>query len=571
MHSDAIIVQLSFFIIFALFGTILSTKFKQPYVVGLLLLGSIAGPNMLGFVKDDTIIELFSQLGAILLLFTIGIEFSVSRILKAGLRATFITIFKMAILFAAGYEVALYFGLDFTAALFLGAMISITSTTLLYKITIEKGMAKNKLMPLLFSMLIVEDFIAVAALTFFSSLSFSDRLPTIEDKLISVLFSFGLLGAFYILFRKPAAQAITRLTSSFNMELMIFVSFSLCMFMALLSQSIGLSPSIGAFLAGSIISSVPHSRRIERTIRPLLLTFASLFFLSLGMQVDPLAIVSNFPLALSFFFAFLVVCFFSVLWLLFATGSSSKSSLFGASAMVVLGEFSLLIASVAPPDIRPLLLAIGSFSVIASAAVSSFLLDRQKELLEFGLSHMPLFLQRSSFSVSTYLSGLLRDFSYQGTFWKVAHICWSCIKNRVGWVAAIIVMIVAAHSSVSFLLQGFPNEASLLKASLLTIGILLLSYLAVGILRDVKPVLDLLSATIARHKKNASVESKILRDFAIIIFLVVASTLINELVISLSLPGVFLFVDELALVLAFFFFWDLLQNAILLGKQKSII
>ncbi|MEM4554742.1 MAG: cation:proton antiporter [Candidatus Anstonellaceae archaeon] len=569
--SDNLIIQLSFFIVLALLGTIFSERFKQPYVVGLLILGSIAGPHVLGLVKDETIISLFSELGAILLLFTVGIEFSVSRIFKSGLRASFVTLFKMAFLFAAGYEIALYFGLDFTSALFLGAMISITSTALFYKITSEKGLSKNKLMPLLFSMLIVEDLVAVAALTFFSSLSFGREVPTIEDKIFSVLVSFGLLGAFYIVFRKPAANAITRLTQSFNMELMIFLSFSLCMGMALLAQLFGLSASVGAFLAGSIVSSVPHSHRIEKSIKPLLLTFATLFFLSLGMQVNPILILENLTLAMVFVAAFVIVCFFSVLWLLFATGSSSKSSLFGASAMLVLGEFSLIIASIAPEYSRSVLIAVGSFGVISTAIISSILLDRQKEILQFGLKNMPFFLQKSSVSISRYLSGLIRDFSPHGVFWRSAQTCWSCIRNRVGWIALMIFLMVVLRSATTSLLQeGYAQEAILLRSAFLVLGLLFLSYLAYGIFRDLKPLLDLLSSTIARHKKNATLESKILRDLAAIIFLLALAALISQVVAGIGLPSIFGVADDIAILFALILVWDLLQNAIALGKQKAI-
>ena len=146
-------------------------------------------------------------------------------------------------------------------------------------------------MPLLFSMLIVEDLMAVAALTFFSSLSGSQ--PTSEDKLFSVLISLGLLGAFYFFARKPAANAMVRLTTRFNEETLIFVSFTLCMVMSFVADFFGLSAAIGAFLAGSIIASLPNSRSIEKTIRPLLLTFSAFFFLSLGMLTSHAAVLRS--------------------------------------------------------------------------------------------------------------------------------------------------------------------------------------------------------------------------------------------------------------------------------------
>jgi len=111
------ILQFSFFIIFALLGTVLSMRLCQPYVVGLLIFGMLAGPNVFGLINDRSLISTFSELGAILLLFAVGIEFSISKILKSGVRAVIITTFKMGALFFIGYEAALYFGLDLTSSL----------------------------------------------------------------------------------------------------------------------------------------------------------------------------------------------------------------------------------------------------------------------------------------------------------------------------------------------------------------------------------------------------------------------------------------------------------------------
>ena len=564
------VLQLSFFMVFALLGTVISIRLRQPYVVGLLIFGMLAGPNVLGLVSDKGMIQTFSGLGAILLLFAVGIEFSISRILKSGFRAAFITLFKMGLLFAFGYEIALYAGLDATAALFVGAMISITSTALLYKIVGQKGMGRNPVMPLLFSMLIVEDIAAVAALTFFSSLTSGTAAPTPGDKFISVFLSIGFLGAFYVLVRKPAARAILRLTQSFNTEVMIFVAFSLCLVMAMVAQFLGLSPAIGAFLAGSIIASLPNSRAIEKNIQPLLLTFASLFFLSLGMQISPAAVLQNIGLALVLVGAFVIGCFALVLWLLYSTGASSKNALFGASSMVVLGEFSLIIASTAPGATGPLLLAVGSFGVVASAIVSSFLLDRQEWLLSFGQSRMPSGVQAAADSFSNYFTGLVRDFSPNGGFWKISVICWECIRSKIGRIAAIALLVVASRVAVTFLWHAEPAQAASLRAVALFVGLVPIVYYIIGIIRDLHPVLDSLARTIARHKKNAKIENVILRDLATVAALLFLSVVLNEVVSYLQLPPPFDLADDAAFVLTLVFIWDVLRHAAELHRQRKL-
>ncbi|MEM2138444.1 MAG: cation:proton antiporter [Candidatus Anstonellaceae archaeon] len=566
VQETSSVLQFSLIVLFALFGTVVSLKLRQPYVVGLLIFGMLAGPNLLGLVNDRGLISTFTELGAILLLFAVGIEFSVSRIIKSGVRAVFITVFKMSLLFIVGYEAALYFGLDLTSALFIGAMLSITSTALLFKIVAQKGMSKNPTMPLLFSMLIVEDVAAIAALTFFSSLVPSS--PTYEDKFYSVFISLGLLGAFYAVVRKPLANAILRLTSTLSEEVMIFVSFSVCLVLSMLASFFGLSPAIGAFLAGSIVSTLPNSRAIERQIKPLLLMFASLFFLSLGMQIDPATIIANLTFAASLTALFVIACFVSVSILLYATGSSPQNSIFGASAMVVMGEFSLLIASSASGPYAGLILAAGSFGVIATSIISSFLLDRQEALYRSSSGLLSPRVKSAGLSLAGYLSGLLRDFSPSGSFWRVSMVCWSCIKKKLGRMAAILLLLFISRFAISF--AGFPQqEAAALRGAVLILGALPLIYYLLGVFQDVRPVLDSLSRTIARHKKGSSDESVILRDLAIALAFILGSIALPDFASFAQLPSIFGFADELFFLLCLIFIWDVLRHAGELHRKRK--
>ena len=559
MGDTALLLQFSFFIVFALFGTVLSIRLRQPYVVGLLVFGMLAGPHVFGVVSDTSLISTFSELGAILMLFTVGIEFSVSRIIKSGMRAVLVTMFKMGLLFLLGYEAALHFGFDLTGALVAGAMLSITSTAIMFKTVSEKGMAKNKTMPLLFSMLIVEDLVAVAALTFFSSLGAGT--PTYEDKFVSVLISLGLLGGFYLLVRRHASNAIYRLTSSFSEEVMIFVAFSLCLTMSLVASYVGLTPAIGAFLAGSILSALPNVKKIEKTLHPLLLMFTALFFLSLGMNIDPAMVAGNLAFAVALAAVFVIVCFASVFSLLYVTGSDAKNSLFGASSMVVLGEFSLLIASVYTGQFAPLLIAAGSFGVVVTAIISSFLLDRQEQLLQLEARYMPAKLKSAGESLSLYFTGLIRDFSPSGSFWKVSHICWDCISRKLAAIAVIAVAVAILRFAIHFFNLAAGQTALQLRLGILGVGIIGFLYFGIGILFDLRPMLDALSHAIARHKKDANDESIILRDAAVALLLMAASLNANDFVNYLKLPPPFDLVDDTLFVLSLVFLWDLVSHA----------
>jgi len=561
------LVEFSFFVVFALLGILLAARLKIPYVVGLLVFGMVAGPNALALVKSQQLISTFSELGAILLLFTVGIEFSISRMLRSGFRAILVTFFKMSILFFFGYEVALYFGLDLTAAMYVGAMVAITSTAIMYKIAGEKGNAKNKLMPLLFSMLIVEDLVAVATLTFFTSLDDSGA-PTQENKIFSIFISLALLGVFYLFARRHASGALVRLTSKFSEEALIFVAFTLCLVMSFVADFFGLSPTIGAFLAGSIIATLPNSRTIQKTIHPLLLTFAAFFFLSLGMQIDPAAVWGNLGFAVALSAVFMIVCFASEFVLLYSTGTRGRSALFGASSMVVLGEFSLIIASVATGTTEQLLLSVGSFGVVVTALVSSFLLDRQERIAEIARKLMPARAVSTGGAFAKYFSSIVRDFSPSGSFWRVSVVCWKCIAKKL--VAIVIILIMMWLARFAATASGATSVN--VRAAILILGGLPVAYYLIRILQDIRPVLDALSHTIARHKKNAKDESIILRDIGFASMFLLLAMIMPEIYAFFQLPAFFSLGDEISFLVAFAFVWDLIMHARrLVGKRRGMI
>ncbi|MFA6213961.1 MAG: cation:proton antiporter [Candidatus Micrarchaeia archaeon] len=558
------LVEFSFFVVFALLGIVLATRLKVPYVAGLLVFGMISGPNVLALVKSQSLISTFSELGAILLLFTVGIEFSISRMLRSGFRAILVTFFKMAVLFFFGYEVALYFGLDLTTAMYIGAMVAITSTAIMYKIAGEKGNTKDPLMPLLFSMLIVEDLVAVAALTFFTSLDDSGA-PTQENKVFSIFISLALLGAFYLFARRHASGAIVRLTTNFNEEALIFVAFTLCLVMSFAADFFGLSPAIGAFLAGSIIAALPNARSIQKTIHPLLLTFAAFFFLALGMQIDPAAILGHLGLAVALALVFIVVCFGAEFLLLYSTGTRGRGALFGASSMVVLGEFSLIIATVAKGDSAPILLSVGSFGVVSTALVSSLLLDRQEWLADAGRRMVPARAIATGRAFAAYFSGLVKDFSPNGHFWRVSVVCWGCVARKLVAVVALLLSMWIARAAVAF---AGVSSANVRVAIFILGGLPVLYYLA-RIFQDTRPVLDALSHTIARHRKNAKDESIILRDIGFAALFLLLATIMPEAQAFFQLPPFFSLGDEIAFLVAFAFIWDLALHAGRLVKKHG--
>jgi hypothetical protein len=237
--------------------------------------------------------------------------------------------------------------------------------------------------------------------------------------------------------------------------------------------------------------------------------------------------------------------------------------------MVVLGEFSLIIASTATGDMKVTLLSIGSFGVVATAIFSSFLLDRQLDLERLARSSLPARTIATMRAFARYFSGIVKDFSPNGLFWRVSQVCWRCIARKLAAIVIILVCMLLARAAVG--LAGFTqgSTAASLRGAIAILGGMLIAYYLVLILRDLRPVLDALAHAIARHKKNAKDESIILRNIAIATAFILLALVLPEIGASLQLPALFTLADEFAFLLAFAFIWDVVLHASEIRKRRA--
>src|SRR3989344_734197 len=191
-------VELGLILLFSILGGVLAVRFKQPSVLGLLLVGAIVGHNTLGLIKDTSLINAAIEIGAILLLFTVGIEFSLQHMLNLGLRAIIIATIKLGAVFLFSYYASFLLGFSFTASIYIAVILSITSTVIVVKILEQKGMSKREELPLLIAILIIEDIFGVFALTFFSRLNTSGDLAQINI-VTSLLVSLIVMAMAYVI------------------------------------------------------------------------------------------------------------------------------------------------------------------------------------------------------------------------------------------------------------------------------------------------------------------------------------------------------------------------------------
>ncbi|MEM4397926.1 MAG: cation:proton antiporter [Candidatus Woesearchaeota archaeon] len=375
------LMSLGILFLFAIIGGVIAAKLKQPPVIGLLLIGSLIGPHMFNLVKDTHMIEIMAELGSILLLFVIGLEFVIPKLLKIGFKALMVGIFKIGIFFFVLYEILILLGINQTAALLLGVMFSVSSTVVIVKVLESKGLYNREEVPLLIGVLLIEDLFAVIVMTFLSSAKSSFNIFNVFEKLIIAL---TLLTIVYLIVQKIAKIMIPKLLKEGNEEIVTFIALGICAGFSYLAYALGLQAATGAFLAGSIIASLSDAKLFEHAIKPYTLTFTSLFFISTGTMVNYSVILENFFLILVLLSTIIITTFLGIGFSTFLFANfKNHQAIFSSIAMISIGEFSLLISQIAMKlNLGIDFVSIASFIIFITAIIMSLLIGYYEKISE---------------------------------------------------------------------------------------------------------------------------------------------------------------------------------------------
>ncbi len=321
-------------------ATVISSKLKVPLTVLLILVGMIFGPGCLKLIKEDETIDTFAEIGSIFLLFLIGLEFNLEKLKPIILPASLVFIAEFIALFFPIYFFSLLVGFSSLQSFYLGVLFSVTSTALTVSILKDLKLEKRREVPLIVATSIIEDIVTLFLISFLSnltSLSFQTIfIPLVKTFFIltTVIFIFPKLLSFFSSYI-PGGE-----------ENFLMLSISVITFFLWLSSNIGISPSLGAFIAGSVISSL-KKEEIERIVSKVSVLFVSVFFISYGMMVQPSYILSHLIFLLPLF---LIIIMFKVLGVAVGflfTGNNLYSSLFAGTSMSPIGEVSLLLTLLA--------------------------------------------------------------------------------------------------------------------------------------------------------------------------------------------------------------------------------
>lgn len=404
--------------VFAIIGGIIAQKFKQPIVLGFLLIGTLIGPFALNLINNHEFIDLVIEFGAILLMFVVGLEFTPEQIKKVGVKGFILGIIKVGLSFFMGFMLTIIFGLGITDALFIGIVFSFTSTVIFVKILEQKDLIKRQEVPLMLTVLVVDDIVAVLALTMLTSASSSSGLPPVfilENMLIGIF----ALVLVYFFFQKFANNAINMLLQkNKNEELITFLSLALCAGLSYGAYMLGLSPTAGAFLAGSIVASVKDSKELGHAVMPHNLMFSSLFFLAVGTLINFKGLIENIWLVLFMLGAFMIVIFVSIGLTVYLFGNMRKQQpIFCALIMLPLGEFSLLIAKEAKLFNTSIdFVTLTAALIFLTTIIMSLLVTKSDQIYAFLENKRPGRFKIRLNSLGSYISGFLDQIDNENTF-----------------------------------------------------------------------------------------------------------------------------------------------------------
>ena len=326
--------------------TLVFKKLKQPLVLGYIVAGFLASPHFsfLPSVTDGANVHLWADIGVIFLLFALGLEFSIKKILKVGGPAIIAALTIIIGMIFLGFTVGKASGWSRMDSIFLGGMIAMSSTTIIYKAFDDLGLRQKKFTGLVLSILILEDILAVVLMVLLSTMAVSNSLEGGEMLRSILKLAFFLVLWFSVgLFLIPLILKHTR--KLMNDETLLIVALGLCFGMVVVAAKTGFSAAFGAFIMGSILAETVEAEHIDHLVKPVKDLFGAIFFVSVGMMVDPAMIAAYWlPILVITLTVIVGQATFATLGVLLS-GQPLKTALQCGFSLTQIGEFAFIIAS----------------------------------------------------------------------------------------------------------------------------------------------------------------------------------------------------------------------------------
>ncbi|MBR1668969.1 MAG: cation:proton antiporter [Bacteroidaceae bacterium] len=364
---------------------------KQPVVLGYIVAGMLVGPHVLGesWINNEENAETWGEIGVLFLLFSLGLEFSFKKLLKVGSTAVIGAGVIVVGMMIAGMLTAHLLGWGGMNALFLGGMLCMSSTTIVFKAIEEAGLRSHRFAGVCFGILIVEDLFAVVLMVLLTSIAVKNEFEGKEllwqvGKLVMYIALWFILGITLI------PTFLKKFKKHLNDETLTIFSIGMCLGMVLLAVQSGFSSALGAFVMGSVLAETIDAERIEHLVQPMKNIFGAIFFVSVGMMIDPALLVQYWlPITI---ITLVVICgqiFFGSFGTLLS-GQPLRVALQTGFSLVQIGEFAFIIASlgqslnVTDKSLYPIVVAVS----VITTFLTPYIMKLAYPTLAFLESHM---------------------------------------------------------------------------------------------------------------------------------------------------------------------------------------
>ena len=346
MHALNFLQDLAVVMIVAGLVTVVFHRFKQPVVLGYIIAGIIIGPHTppAALIHDRETIETLAELGVILLMFSLGLEFNLRKLTRVGAPALIAALLEILLLFWVGYEIGRLFSWPSVDRIFLGAMLSMSSTTVIIKVLGELGKMKERFAQLIFGILILEDILGIAMIALLSGIAMTGKLSFGDVGL-----TLGKLGIFLAVTLVAGLIIVPRLIGYVarfkSNEMLIVTVLGLCFGVSLLAAKLGYSVALGAFIIGAVIAEAREIHRVEALLEPVRDMFSAIFFVAIGLLIRPEMLLTFWQPTLVITLAVVVGKVLTCSLGAFAGGNDTRTSLQVGMGLAQIGEFSFIIAS----------------------------------------------------------------------------------------------------------------------------------------------------------------------------------------------------------------------------------
>lgn len=525
MQIQSLISDLAFILLLGAVVTVIFKWIKQPVVLGYIVAGFLASPHFtpLPSVTTEQNIDFWAQIGIIVLLFSLGLEFSFKKLANSGASAMVTALIIICGMMCSGFVLGRLMGFNTINAMFLGGMLSMSSTTIILKAFNDLGLRAKQFASQVLAVLIVEDLFAVVMMVLLSSIATSNGVQGVELlfsvlKLVFFLVIWFLVGV-YIL-----PTALTGCRRYLNDETLLIVSMGLCLGMAVFSVYCGFSLALGAFVMGSILAGTSSAERIEHVVTPVKDLFGAVFFISVGMMVQPDVVVMYWWQILLLSVVVIVGMIVFGTFGMLVTGQSLKVAIQSGFSLTQIGEFAFIIATlgmslgVLDPTIYPIVVAVS----VLTTFTTPYFIKMSTPAYNLVERHLPA---RFRVLLDRYSKNATKEQARSTNLWK------STLRRYLSRIVIYTVLLMAIRLLAQLYMEPLMLDLSPAYGRLITMTVTL-ACMAPFLAALVLPLARTLSPATAGDRPNASIADVAL---SIICFIIAIITIVNVITSAYSM------------------------------------